>query len=39
MKLPSLSFLAQAFVDACVRFPATMLCALVGTGTVMTAIE
>lgn len=39
MKLPSLSFLAQAFVDACVRFPATMLCTLVGTGTVMAAIE
>ncbi len=39
MKLPSLSFLAQAFVDACVRFPATMLCAFVGTGAVMSAIE
>jgi len=39
MKLPSLSFLAQAFVDTCVRFPATMLCAFVGTISVMTAIE
>lgn len=39
MKLPSLSLLAQAFVHAANRFPATMLCALVGVGALMTAIE
>lgn len=39
MKLPSLSFLAEAFAKACIRFPSTMLCAFVGTGTVMTAIQ
>ncbi|MBK9335445.1 MAG: DUF4153 domain-containing protein [Lewinellaceae bacterium] len=39
MKLPSLSFLAQAFVDTCARFPATMLCAFTGSGAVMSAIE
>jgi len=39
MKLPSLSFLAQAFVDTCVRFPATMICAIVGTIGVMAAVE
>jgi len=39
MKLPTLSFLVQAFVDACARFPATMLCAFTGTFSVMAAIE
>lgn len=39
MKLPSLSFLLQAFVDASMRFPSTMLCACVGAGALMAAIE
>jgi len=39
MKLPSLSFLAQAFVSVCRRFPATMLCAVAGVFTLMVIIE
>ena len=39
MKLPSLSFLAQAFIAACVRFPATMFCAFTGVAAVMILIE
>lgn len=39
MKLPSLSFLVQAFVDTCARFPSTLLCAFTGTFSVMAALE
>lgn len=39
MKLPSLSFLLQAFVSVCRRFPATMLCAAIGVTTLMVVIE
>lgn len=39
MKLPSLSFLVQAFVCACRRFPLTMLFAVLGTLRVMADIE
>lgn len=39
MKLPSLSFLLQAFVSVCRRFPATMLCAFAGVSTLMVVIE
>ncbi|MEQ1744860.1 MAG: DUF4153 domain-containing protein [Saprospiraceae bacterium] len=38
MKLPSLSFLAQAFAEVCVRFPAAMLSAVAGTLSAMAAI-
>ncbi len=39
MKLPSLSFLLQALVSVCRRFPATMLCALTGVVTLMVILE
>ncbi len=39
MKLPSLSFLAQAFISVCRRFPATMLCAVAGVITLMVINE
>ncbi|MFN0016370.1 MAG: DUF4153 domain-containing protein [Saprospiraceae bacterium] len=39
MKLPSLSILVQAFAGACVRFPAAMLCAIVGALSAMAAVQ
>ncbi|TNE54671.1 MAG: DUF4153 domain-containing protein [Bacteroidetes bacterium] len=39
MKLPSFSFLADAFLQVCMRFPFTMLSAFTGVGAVMILIE
>lgn len=39
MKLPSLSFLLQAFVSVCRRFPATMLCAATAVAMLMVVFE
>lgn len=39
MKLPSLSFIAGAFLNVCKRFPSTMLCALTGVIALITVIE
>lgn len=39
MKLPSLSFLLQAFVSVCRRFPATMLCAATAVAVLMVIFE
>lgn len=39
MKIPSLGFLLNAFLQACSRFPGTMLCAFVGVGALLILID
>ncbi|GAB4494554.1 MAG: DUF4153 domain-containing protein [Saprospiraceae bacterium] len=39
MKIPSLGFLLNAFLQACRRFPGTMLCAFVGVGALLILID
>jgi hypothetical protein len=39
MKIPSLGFLLNAFLQACRRFPGTMICAFVGVGALLILID